>query len=204
MTGVNARLRCGGLVWGAVCVGLSWAVVDGGSVCADEFEVTLQIQRGKQKTLATSRLPVGEQVKAGDAKTKAIIKSRKEISERKKARPRSVFHVHADQTVWISWQVIETGSSGTFKDLLVHVFAVAEAKAGQAETPKLTDHAAYESALTMDFKPKDLARGRFQLKFDRPGTYLVRAETIGLAGKLGHEFHAAADVEVDRAEAAEP
>jgi len=191
-------------VWRIVgCLVLSIGFTHGDLLRADEFQVTLQIQQGKHKVQATSELPAGEQTGVS-AKKRLNIKPRLNIGDRNKTRPRLLFHVHANQTVWVSWQVTQTGSSKTFKDLLVHVFAVKEAKAGQRQVPKLTKHTAYESALTMDFKPKDRAQGRFQLKFEQPGTYLVRAETIGLANKLGREFHAAADVDVDRTTQANP
>ena len=205
MTRTNKIMRCrraGSTVWRtAGCVLLLIAFIHGDLVRADEFQVSLQIQRGKHKAQATSKLPAREHTGANKTLN---IKPRLKFGERNKTRPRPLFHVHVNQTAWVSWQVTQAGSSKTFKNLLVHVFAVKEVKAGQQQVSKLTNNAAYESALTMDFKPKDRAQGRFQLKFEQPGIYLVRAETFGLADTLGREFYVAADVEVDRAAQAKP
>jgi len=168
----------------------------GNLIQADEFQITLQIQQDKHKAEATSKLPASEQTKA-DANKKQIIRPRLKRNEREKPRSRPVLHVQANRTVWVRWQVTKSKSLGTFQDVMVYVFAVQEAKVGQQKVPKLSDRVAYESALTMDFTPKDQAQGRFQLKFERAGSYLVRAETIRLIGRLGHEFHAAIDVVVD-------
>jgi len=195
---IGSRRR-GGTVYraaGWVMLSIFFSHVD--LLWADEFQVDLQIQQGKQKVQATSKLPISEPTKEGGDKPSEIV-SRLRQKQGDKPRPLPVLHIHADQTVWVGWQVTETESSEKFKDLLVHVFAIQEAKTGQQTVPKLSELAAYESALTMDFTPKDQAQGRFQLKFEQSGSYLVRVETMGLADLLGHEFFAAVDVEVDRA-----
>jgi hypothetical protein len=57
---------------------------------------------------------------------------------------------------------------------------------------------AAESALTMDFNPKDATRGELSFTLERPGFYLLRLETIGAAvGADGQEYFAALDLEVE-------
>ncbi len=52
-----------------------------------------------------------------------------------------------------------------------------------------------QTALTMDFKPKDKTEGELSLQVDKPGTYLLRLETKGAAvGPDDHEHFATLDV----------
>ena len=63
--------------------------------------------------------------------------------------------------------------------------------------PKLDKGVIAESALSMDFGPKDKSEGELSFTIDKPGCYLLRLETIGAtAGPAGHEDFAALDVEV--------
>ena len=52
---------------------------------------------------------------------------------------------------------------------------------GQRNVPKLNMGVAAESALTMDFAPKDATRGALSFTIERPGFYLLRLETRGAA-----------------------
>ena len=84
-----------------------------------------------------------------------------------------------------------------YKDVTVHFFAVKEEKAGQPDVPKLSKGVAAESALSMDFAPKDKCEGEMNLTIDKAGCYLFRVETIGAArGLEGREYFAALDVQV--------
>jgi hypothetical protein len=113
------------------------------------------------------------------------------------AKPRPVLEVKAGQRVAVKWTLRCTDPKNTYKDVLVHFFAVKEEKAGQQAVPKLDKDVAAESALTMDFKPKDTADGELSLTIAQPGTYLLRLETIGAAvGLEGHEHFAALDLVV--------
>jgi hypothetical protein len=71
-------------------------------------------------------------------------------------------------------------------------------KVGQTTVPKLNRGVAAESALTMDFRPKESTHGELTFRIDTPGVYLVRVETIGAAvGLEGHEHFATLDVVVE-------
>lgn len=113
-----------------------------------------------------------------------------------KPKPRGVLEVKAGERLTVSWTMRNSGKAAV-KNVVVHFFAVKEAKAGQEAVPKLNKDVAAESALTMDFKPKDKAEGELTFTLATPGAYLIRVETIGAAaGKDGHEHFAALDVVV--------
>ena len=64
--------------------------------------------------------------------------------------------------------------------------------------PKLNKDVVAETAMTMDFKPKDKAKGEVTVEIDKPGAYLVRIETIGAAsGANLHEHFAALDLVIE-------
>jgi hypothetical protein len=113
------------------------------------------------------------------------------------ARPkeRPVLHVKAKSRITASWKLTNTDKT-TFKDVIVHFFAVKEEKAGQTTVPKLTKDVAAESALTMDFEPRDSSRGELALTIDTPGSYLVRVEIRDASNKNVLDF-AALDVVVE-------
>jgi len=97
----------------------------------------------------------------------------------------------------VHWTLRNVDTRASFKDVLVHFFVVKIDKAGQAVVPKLDRDVVAESALTMDFKPKEKAEGEVTLRLPRPGAYLMRLETIGaVTGPAGHEDFAALDVSV--------
>src|SRR5207302_4377561 len=104
-----------------------------------------------------------------------------------KPRPRAVLEAKAGKTVTVKWTVTSTAKQAVVKDVLIHFFVVKEEKLGQATVPALDKNVAVESALTMDFKPKDKAKGDLSFKIDTPGTYLLRLETVGAA--TGAETH---------------
>jgi hypothetical protein len=115
-----------------------------------------------------------------------------------KSKPRAVLRVRARTPITARWTLTSADPKTTYKDVLVHFFAVKIDKLGQAIVPKLTKGVAAESALTMDFGPKDATKGELTFTIDTPGVYLLRLETIGAAG-MGpdaHEHFAALDVVV--------
>ena len=68
---------------------------------------------------------------------------------------------------------------------------------GQAALPDLNKDVAAESALTMDFKPKDKTEGELTFTIEAAGNYLLRLETVKTAvGDDGHEHFAALDIVV--------
>jgi hypothetical protein len=112
-------------------------------------------------------------------------------------KPRPVLEVKAGERVTVKWTLRCTDPKETYKDVVVHFFAVKEEKTGQQAVPKLDRDVTAESALTMDFKPKDANDAELSFTVDRPGSYLLRLETIGAAvGLEGHEHYAALDLVV--------
>jgi hypothetical protein len=114
-----------------------------------------------------------------------------------KPAERAALEVKAGDRVTVKWKLSSTDPAATVRDVTVHFFAVAEENAGQQTLPKLDKGVVAESALTMDFGPKDRNEGTLTFTIDKPGCYLFRLETIGAAaGPPGHEDFAALDVKV--------
>jgi hypothetical protein len=111
-----------------------------------------------------------------------------------KPKPRAVLEIQAGDQVTVKWTLGNTGKD-TIKDVLVHFYAVKISKAGDPPPPKLDKDVLLETALTMDFKPKDKSHGELTLKPEKPGVYLLRLETIGAsAGTNDHEHFATIDL----------
>jgi hypothetical protein len=115
---------------------------------------------------------------------------------RAKPQERHILRIKAGERITVQWKLSSTDPKATTKDVTVHFFVVREEKAGQQTVPKLDKNVVVESALTMDFGPKDKNESELSFTIDKPGCYLLRLETIGaLAGPAGHEDFAALDVE---------
>ena len=113
-----------------------------------------------------------------------------------KPKPRGVLVTQAGTPIRANWTVANSSKTGE-KDVLVHCFIVRQSEIGQAAVPKLDKDVAAESALTMDFEPKDKASGTFELQIEAPGAYLVRVEILGGAnGTSSPEQFAALDLVV--------
>jgi hypothetical protein len=113
------------------------------------------------------------------------------------AKPRAILELPAGKPIVATWSFTCTDKKESFKDVVIHFFVVKEEKAGQAAVPKLDQGVVAENAMTMDFKPKDKARGGLNFQIDKPGTYLLRVETLGASvGTEGHEHFAALDLVV--------
>jgi hypothetical protein len=143
---------------------------------AHHFEIDLEVTSGKEKKAAHA-----EAVGLGS-----------------KPKARAVIAIKAGAAVTVKWKLSNIDARATFKDVLVHFFVVKEQMLGQAFVPKLDPKdVAVESALTMDFKPRDKNEGELKFTIAKPGSYLLRLETIGAAvGKDGHEHFAAFDLDV--------
>src|SRR5690348_4322524 len=114
---------------------------------ADHFAIDLEARAGKEsKTAHTEAVALGATPK-----------------------PRPVLEVKAGDRVTVKWTLRCTDPKETYKDVVVHFFAVKEEKAGQQAVPKLDRDVAAESALTMDFKPTDAADGELSFTVERPG-----------------------------------
>jgi hypothetical protein len=114
-----------------------------------------------------------------------------------KPKDRGMLEAKAGERVTVQWTLRNADPKTTYKDVTVHFFAAKEEKAGQHSLPKLDRDVAAESALTMDFKPKDSNEGELSFTIDKPGTYLLRVETLEAAqGPDGREYFAAIDLVV--------
>ncbi len=114
-----------------------------------------------------------------------------------KPQKRDILEIKAGDQVRVNWKLRSTDPKATLKDITIHFFAVKEERAGQRTVPKLDKGVVAESALSMDFGPKDKNEGALSFIIDEPGCYLLRLETIGAtAGPAGHENFAALDVKV--------
>ncbi len=112
-----------------------------------------------------------------------------------KPKPRAVLEIQAGDTITIKWTLASTAPKETVRDVLVHFYAVKINKAGDLPPPKLEKDVLLETALTMDFKPKDKSEVEHSLLVDKPGTYLLRLETIRAAGGTDdHEHFATLDL----------
>jgi hypothetical protein len=140
---------------------------------ADHFTVELKVQAGKSSlSAATETASLG-----------AIPKKR------------GVLQVKAGNRIIVRWTLTNKAPKEPLKNVLVHFFAVREKEIGQKTTPKLNKDVAAETALTMDFNPKDKAQGELDFTLEQAGPYLLRIETIGAAvGADGHEHFAALEL----------
>ncbi len=140
---------------------------------ADTFTIDLKVQSG-----SASQTAHAEPIALGAA-----------------PKPRKVLKGKAGVPLKITWTVTNADTKLEMKNIVVHFFTVREEKLGQAEVPKLTKDVTAESALTMDFAPRDKAAGALTLTIDRRGFYLMRVETLGAPD--GHGFFAALDLWID-------
>jgi hypothetical protein len=114
-----------------------------------------------------------------------------------KPKARGVLEAGLGKALTVKYSVTSTAKKDTAKDVVIHFFVVKIDKVGQTAVPKLDKDVAVESAVTMDFKPKDKAKGEMSFTIEKPGVYLLRLETIGAAqGVDGHEHFAALDLVV--------
>jgi hypothetical protein len=112
-----------------------------------------------------------------------------------KAKPREALDVPVGKQITVKWTATHTGTDEALKDVVIHFFVVKEEKAGQATIPKLDRDVLAESALTMDFKPRDKQTGELTFQIDARGVYLLRVESLGaVVGIGGHEDFAALDL----------
>ena len=170
-----ARVSISGLIF------LGW-LLGPAVVQAEPFSIDLNIEAGKvSKTAHADTAPP---------------------SATPKARP--VLETKAGDQITIRWKLTNTDPKSTFNDVLVHFYVVREGTAGQRAVPRLDKDVVAETALTMDFKPKDKAEGSVQIHIAQPGSYLVRLEPIATGVcKVGRAPFAALDL-VIRQKPAQP
>jgi hypothetical protein len=109
-------------------------------------------------------------------------------------KPRPLLHVSKNAPVHLHWSVKNTERKKLEK-LLVHLFVVREAKAGQPEVPDPRQGAVWETVLATALEPGQETHGDLELPIDQPGTYLARVES-GFTER-DHEHFAAIDLQVE-------
>lgn len=150
-----------------------------GAAWAHHFTIDLKVTAGKNSKTVHAQTP-------------------KQGLLAKKRVKREILKIKRGQKVKVQWTLRNVDKTDVFKDVLVHFFVVKEKEAGQATTPKLDKNVVAESALYMDFRPKDQTEGKITVSIPNAGVYLLRLETIGAAvGIEGHEHFAALDVVVE-------
>ncbi len=113
-----------------------------------------------------------------------------------KTKPRAVLEIQAGDKITIKW-TLASAAKDVVKDVQIQFYAVRIPKPGDPAPPprEFDKDAILQTALTMDFKPKDKTEGELSLQVDKPGTYLLRLETKGAAvGPDDHEHFATLDV----------
>jgi hypothetical protein len=139
----------------------------------DHFAIDLKVQAAKASRMAHAQTMT--------------------LGAKPKARP--VLETKAGEPLTVHWTLRRTDPSNPAKHVLVHFVVVQEGQAGQQAIPRLDTGVAVESALTMDFQPKDETTGDLSFRIARPGAYLVRLETMGASqGTDGEETFAALDL----------
>jgi hypothetical protein len=145
-----------------------------GSVARAEFTIELKAQAGAESKTASAEVAT-----LGVA-----------------PKQREVLRAKVGTRINVSWTLANADAAKTVKDVLVHFVAVKQEKLGQRNVPKLNKGVVAESALRMDFAPKDQTRGALSFTIEQPGAYLLRLETGG-AGAEGEEYFAALDLLVE-------
>jgi hypothetical protein len=165
-----------GAMKSSLSIALAMTLLLAGWGNAADFAIELKVQVGKKS------LTAGEE--------KADVGA--------KAKKRAVLRIKAGDKVQVRWTMTNRDPKAVVKNVLVHFFAVKEDELGQKVQPKLDKGVQAESALIMDFNPKDKAKGELSFTVPNPGPYLVRLETIGAAvGADGQEFFAALELMVE-------
>src|SRR5437899_8690331 len=124
---------------------------------ADHFAIELEVKASKASKKATTDV----------------------VAVGVKPKQRGMLRAKPGDTILIKWALTSTAKKEVAKDVTVHLVVVKEEKVGQVAVPKLNKDVVAETAMTMDFKPKDKAKGEITVEIDKPGAYLVRIETIG-------------------------
>jgi hypothetical protein len=109
------------------------------------------------------------------------------------ARP--LFKVKARQPLVLQFVLINKYPHGIRKDVTVRYFVVREQKPGQKALPTLTKGIVTQGQFTMNFKPKCRVGARVTFQIKKPGTYLVRVDTLNTASD--HEHFSAIDLKVE-------
>ncbi len=173
LRGKNPATRSIGL---GFSLALSLTFLSAGLAQAADFAIELTVQVGKaSKTAREEKADIGV-----------------------KPKKREVLRAKAGDKVQVRWVMTNRDPKATVKNVLVHFFAVKEDELGQKVMPKLDKGVLADTALIMDFSPKDQAKGELNVTVPRSGPYLFRLETIGAAvADQGQEYFAALELLVE-------
>jgi hypothetical protein len=105
--------------------------------------------------------------------------------------PRPLLHLRVSDPVKLHWSVKNTEGM-KLDTLLVHVFVVREAQAGQKEVPDPRKGAVWETISATALEPGQETHGEAEVPISEPGTYLVRIESMFT--QHTHEHFAAVDL----------
>jgi hypothetical protein len=109
--------------------------------------------------------------------------------------PRPVVHSHAGDAVKLRWRVKNADAHKKLEKLLVHLFIVPEAQAGQKEVPDPRKGSVWETVFATALDPGKETHGELEVPVSEPGTYLVRVESMFT--EQDHEHFAAVDLVVE-------
>jgi hypothetical protein len=109
-------------------------------------------------------------------------------------KPRPLLRARMSDPVKLHWSVKNTAGKKLEK-LLVHLFIVREAKAGQPEVPDPRKSAVWETVQATALDPGKVTHGDVEVPIGEPGIYLVRVES-GFT-EQDHEHFAAVDLQVE-------
>jgi hypothetical protein len=110
-------------------------------------------------------------------------------------RPRPLLRVRRDQPVRFRWSVRNTDRRKKVEKLLIHLFLVRQARAGQKEVPDPQKGAVWGTAFGTALDPGCETHGQATIPINEPGTYLLRVES-GFT-EQDHEHFAAIDLQVE-------
>lgn len=108
--------------------------------------------------------------------------------------PRPLVHARMGDLVSFRWSVKNTEAT-KLDTLLVHVFVVREAQAGQKEVPDPRKGAVWETISATALGPGKETHGTAEVPVSEAGTYLVRVESMFT--QHTHEHFAAVDLVVE-------
>jgi hypothetical protein len=109
-----------------------------------------------------------------------------------KPKPRVALQAKAGDKITVKWTLRSSAAKEIAKDVTVHFYAVKINKLGEPPPSRLGKEVVAETALTMDFKPKDKTDAELNLQIEEPGFYLLRLETIPPGPGLEDDMHFAA------------
>jgi hypothetical protein len=151
---------------------VSWALASGPAL-GHHFAIDLEVKSPKGSQTAHAQVSA--------------------LGEKPKAR--ATLEAKTGDKITVKWTLRSTAAKETAKDVTVHFYAAKISKLAEPPPSRLDKNVVTETALTMDFKPKDKTEGELNFQIDEPGFYLLRLETIGAAvGLDGHEHFAALDL----------